>query len=108
MALILPRLDARLVDKFGLALPPWTTFFQQFVQAPAAGITLVVGSSPFSYSAKEPGFIAVVGGTVSAVHFIRGTINIDVTGQKLVPVQIKDIIKVTYSGLPTINFLPNL
>ena len=108
MALILPRLDARLVDKFGLALPPWTTFFQQFVQAPAAGIALIVGTSPFSYIVREPGLIAVVGGTVSAVHFIRGTIDIDVTGQKLVPVYIKDIIKVTYTGLPVMNFLPAL
>jgi hypothetical protein len=108
MALILPRLDARLVDGYGLALPPWTTFFQQFVQAPSAGIALVVGGSPFSYTVKEPGLIAVVGGIVSAVHFIRGTINIDVTGQKLIPVYIKDIIKVTYTGLPVINFLPAL
>jgi hypothetical protein len=108
MALILPRLDARLVDQYGLALPPWTTFFQQFVQAPSAGIALIVGSSPFIYIVKEPGLIAVVGGNVSAIAFIRGTINIDVTGQKLIPVYIKDIIKVTYTGLPVINFLSAL
>lgn len=108
MALILPRLDARLVDQYGLALPPWTTFFQQFVQAPSAGIALVVGASPFSYTIKEPGLIAVVGGTVSAVSFIRGTINIDVLGQKLIPVYIKDIIKVTYTVKPVMNFLPVL
>ena len=108
MALIVPRLDARLVDNFGLALPPWTTFFQQFVQAPSAAVSLIVGSSPFSYSAKEPGQIAVVGGTVSAIALIRGTINIDVTGEKLILVMIKDIVKVTYSVLPVIQFLPNL
>ena len=108
MALIIPRLDARLVDDSGLALPPWTTFFQQFVQAPSAVVSLIVGSSPFAYSAKEPGQIAVIGGTVSAIALIRGTVNINVTVVKLIPVAIKDIVKVTYSGLPVIQFLPNL
>ena|ERR1700733_2346181 len=108
MALILPRLDARLVDNSGLALPPWTTFFQQFVQAPSAAVSLIVGTSPFNYSAKEPGQAAVIGGVVSAIALIRGTINIDVTGVKLIPMAIKDILKVTYSVLPVIQFLPNL
>ena len=108
MALIVPRLDARLVDNSGLALPPWTTFFQQFVQAPSSAVSLVVGSSPFSYSAKEPGQIAVIGGTVSAIALIRGSVNINVTGEKLILVMIKDIVQITYSVKPVIQFLPNL
>ena len=108
MALIIPRLDAPLVDNNLLARPPWTTFFQQFVQAPSVAVSLLVGTSPFSYSAREPGQVAVVGGTVSSITLSRGTVVIDVTGEKLVPVQIKDIITVTYSVLPVIQFLPNL
>ena len=108
MALIVPRLDAPLVDRSGLALAPWTTFFQQFVQAPSAAVSLIIGVSPFNYVAREPGQVAVIGGTVSAIALIRGTVTIDVTGVKLIPVAIKDIVKVTYSILPVIQFLPNL
>jgi hypothetical protein len=109
MAIIVPRLDVRLTDNGGLVFQQaWQSWFQQFTQAPSAAVSLVVGTSPFNYSAKESGQIAVIGGIVSAIALIRGTVNIDVTGEKLILVAIKDIVRVTYTGLPVIQFLPNL
>lgn len=81
-------------------------YLQQFTQAPPKFVAIVVGISPFSYIAVEPGNIFVNGGTVSAVHLFRGSDDLDFTGQKLVPVSINDIVKVTYTVLPTITFLP--
>ena len=91
----------------GTIIPPWNSYLQQFTQAPPSFVRVTVGASIFSYVAKEPGFIIVKGGTVSAIHLTRGLLTIDVTGQKLIPVAVQDTITVTYSVLPTIKFLAN-
>lgn len=107
MTLPVVNLGSPLVNSQGLIQDPWTAFFRQFTQAPSGVMSLIVSASPFSYRAKEPGQISVSGGTVSAIHLIRGGTDIDVTGSKLIPVQIADTIIVTYSVLPTIVFLPD-
>lgn len=91
----------------GRIVNPWINYLQQFTVAPPNIMALTVSVSPFSYTAKEPGNIAVTGGTVSAIHLIRGSIDIDLTGEKIVPVGIKDTIIVTYSVIPTIQFIPS-
>lgn len=107
MALKLPNLIAPLVDAAGLLKQQaWVSFFQQFVSAPSPILPLIVGVSPYVYIAVEPGLIAVSGGTVSAISLIRGSIAINVTGMLLIPVEIKDSIKVTYSILPIVQFIP--
>lgn len=94
-------------DLSGNLNPAWQSFFQQFTQAPPGASSLVITASPFAYVAREPGLIAVVGGTVASVTLTRGTLNIDVSGEKLIAVSVKDTITVTYSVLPIIQFLPN-
>jgi len=93
-------------NQTGTIVPPWNSYLQQFTQAPPKFIAITVGVSPFSYKAKEPGYISIADGVVSAIALIRGIVNIDVTGVKLIPVSIEDIVKVTYTGLPTIKFIP--
>jgi hypothetical protein len=108
MSLIVPNLATALVDKLGLlSNQAWISWFQQFSQAPSAAIILVVGPSPFAYQTRQPGLINVHGGTVSAITITRGTVVIDVNGQKLIPISIKDTITVTYSVKPTMLFLPS-
>ena len=107
MALIVPNLIAKMVDASGLLKSQaWISFFQQFVNPPSPITSLVVGPSPFVYVAREPGYIIVTGGVVSAQALSRGLVSINVTGFKFVPVEIKDSVAVTYSGLPTIQFMP--
>lgn len=109
MALLVPNRNVPLVDNKGCLLPgAWTSFFQQFVQAPSAAVSLIVDISPFTYSCREPGLVAIVSGTISKILLIRGSFSIDITGSKIIPVSIKDIVQVTYSVLPVIQFLPNL
>lgn len=104
---ILPSTLARLVDTTGKILSPWIQYLQQFTIAPPNIMTLNVGISPFSYVAKEPGNVVVTGGVITAIHLIRGAVDLDITGQKIIPVGIKDTIIITYSGLPTVNFIPS-
>jgi hypothetical protein len=65
-----------------------------------------VGTSPFSYTAKEPGYVIITAGTISAIHLIRGNVDITLTGQKIIPVSINDIVAITYSVKPTVQFVP--
>lgn len=104
---IFPSAIAPFVNKAGKILQPFISYLQQFTIPPSNILAVIVGTSPFSYQAKEPGNVFVTGGVVSAIHLIRGAIDLNVTGQKIIPVGILDIVIVTYSGLPTIRFIPS-
>ncbi len=82
------------------------SYLQQFTQAPPKFVTITVDTSPFSYTAKEPGFVHVSGGTVSAIGLTRGPDTLDMTGQRIVPVSINDIVEATYSVMPVMMFIP--
>lgn len=96
---------ARFVDAAGRILRPWIQYLQQFTTAPPAFMPITVGASPFSYTAKEPGNVYIDSST--AILLTRGIVSIDLTGLKIVPVSINDIVTVTYSGLPVIKFIPS-
>jgi hypothetical protein len=106
MTIQIPNVNRELVDTDRTVTNEWISFFTQFGNQPTGVMSLLVGASPFIYTAKEPGNIAVSGGTVSAIKLIRGAIIIDVTGMKLVSVETKDRVSVTYSMLPMMQFLP--
>ncbi len=103
----LPNLMQSFVGAMGRIKPPWNFYLQQFTQAPPDILDLTVGASPFEYQAVEPGIVAVTGGTVSDIILTRGLTDIIVTGQILIPVSINDIVTITYSVLPTMQFLPS-
>lgn len=104
----LPSLLAPFVDRStGKIRAPWNYYLQQFTQAPPSVFPLIVGTSPFEFQAAEPGNVTITGGTVSQILLTRGTVSINVTGQKVIPVSINDTITVTYSVLPTLQFLPS-
>lgn len=80
--------------------------FIQFAGTPGAIQAVTVGASPFAYTATTDGFLAITGGTVSGVTFKRGTTTVNVaTGN--VPVRNGDIVTVTYTAAPTVNFMPS-
>lgn len=98
-----------LVDKTGKVIPPWNSFFQQFTEAPSAIESVTIGTSPFSYQPNNVGQVFVRGGTVSDISLIRGIdgsnpITINMTGALSVLVSIGDVVKVTYSVKPTLQF----
>lgn len=72
---------------------------------PVASIT--VGASPFTYTASFAGSVAITGGTVSAIALIRqGTSVATGLTTGLVPVSRFDQVKVTYTVLPVLTFIP--
>jgi hypothetical protein len=72
---------------------------------PAAAIT--VTASPFTYTAGFNGSVAVTGGTVSLIQLIRQGVTV-ATGLTagLIPVSRRDQVVVTWTGSPTMTFLP--
>ncbi len=99
---------AKFVDiSTGRILNPWIQYLQQFTVAPANIMPITVSASPFSYTVKEPGNIIITGGAITSITLVRGSTNLDMTGQKVIPVGIKDIVIVIYTIIPTIKFIPS-
>lgn len=72
-----------------------------------AAETVIPGASPYTFTARCDGFLIVQGGTVSQLDYRRlaATVQIGVTAG-LLPVQLGDGIRVTYTVAPTVTFIP--
>lgn len=70
-------------------------------------LTITVGVSPYTYAAPFSGCLSVTGGTVSLIQIIRQGTTI-ATGMTagLIQVSKLDQVKITYSVIPTVVFLP--
>ena len=96
----LPNMFAALVDiKTGRIIPPWNTFFQQLVQA-APAVQDVSTGSPFT--ANVAGIVIFTGGA-PVITLTRGTTNIVLTGQRIIPIAVGDT--VSWVGATTVQFL---
>lgn len=93
-----PNLGSRFVDKDGYLLSPWNSFFQQLVQrAPAVAPVI---ANPFTANAN--GNLIIKGATTITLR--RGTVNISLTGQIIIPISVGDT--VSWTGVPTsVQFL---
>lgn len=98
MTLPVLNLTSPLVDKRGKLIPPWNSWFQQFSQNAPAVVS--VTSSPFTANTKGT---VIFSGAVFTITLIRGSVNINVSSQRIIPISIGDI--VTWSGAPTVQFL---
>lgn len=85
-------------------IPPWNSFFQQFTQPPpaVADVSLVSGNN---FTPNRNGTLIVTGGTISNISLTRGTVAIDLTGQRVIPVSLNDSVSITYSVAPVVQFL---
>lgn len=73
---------------------------------PALPLPVTPGASPFSYQAPWAGFVLLNGGTVSAAAVSRdGTTFFSCPTSGFVPVAVGDVVKVTYSGAPTMTMI---
>lgn len=97
----LPNMQAAIARvKGGMAfiIPPWNSFFQQFVQ-PAPAVASVT-TSPFTANAN--GTVIFTGGA-PVITLTRGTDNIVLTGQRIIHISVGDT--VTWVGATTVQFL---
>ena len=73
---------------------------------PALPLVVTPGASPFSYQAPWAGYVLLNGGTVSAAAVSRdGSTFFSCPTSGFVPVAQGDVIKVTYSGAPTMTMI---
>lgn len=104
---ILPDRNNPLVDQRGLVTQVWQLFFNALTPSVDAITALVVSASPASFTATQPGNVAVSGGTLTAVTLTRGSVVLNLGTSRVVPVSVGDVVKVTYTAAPTMNFVPN-
>jgi hypothetical protein len=92
----------------GATTQAWYRFFQGLYTgiAPGPETTLLLGASPYAYTAPSKGFVILSGGTVTAVQFTRAQTTL--TGQTagIFPLDQGDVLTITYSGLPNATFVP--
>lgn len=73
----------------------------------AAPEAISVGASPYLYVASRDGFLALTGGTVTKQEYGRLATFTDVgLLTSMLPVLAGDTIRVTYTALPTMTFIP--
>lgn len=99
--------NGRKLEGSAFLIPPWNSFFQQFTQNPPAVFDIDLDTSPFIITPNAHGTIILTGGTISNITLTRGNVDIDLTGQRIIPIRISDTLSVTYSVAPVIQFLPN-
>jgi hypothetical protein len=89
----------------------WYRWFQNidFGIPPSSEIPVTVSASPFIYSATQKGTLLISGGTISAIAYSRTRGTFYNTGQisGAIAMSANDQIKVTYSGIPTMVFMPS-
>ena len=88
----------------------WYTFWLGLLQGQPVGapIAIVPGVSPFSYVAPLGGTVILTGGTVSKIEVSRDGVKFYSTGQTsgMFPLSMGDTLRVTYSVVPTMTFVP--
>jgi hypothetical protein len=96
------------IAKAGSTHPSWYRFFQGIYKGapPSAEMTLQVTASPFRYTAPSSGFVILKGGTVTGVEFTRANTTLTGQTQGVFPLSQADQLTVTYSGLPTMTWVP--
>lgn len=105
----LPNYPVPLIQK-GNTTKDWYFFFSGIFKGlpPAFVEPVVIGASPYSYSALRQGALIVSGGTVSLIEFSRDGITYYDTGQTsgMFPINASDVIRITYTVAPTVTFVP--
>ena len=89
-------------------MPHSDEILSRMVAAPTPG-AIVVGTSPYTYTAPQNGVVVVSGGSVSLVQLGRSGVFLAtglLTG--VIPVSAGDQIKVTHVVAPALTFLPGL
>ena len=75
------------------------------VSTPLSVSAVTVGASPFYYEASRDGFVAIVGGVVSAVAYVRQGVSTSLGVVAVVPVKKGDTVRITYTVAPAVTLI---
>lgn len=106
MTPIVPNSNQPLVNSGGFITPVWQRFFGALLGSPAAIAPVTVAASPTSFTASQRGTVGISAGTLTAVTLTRAGTVIALGTTRSVTVANGDVVTVTYSVAPTINFVP--
>ena len=94
----------------GATTAGWSRFWQGLWSGvPTQNVSSVTPSgSPYIYSAPAGGSLIVQGGSVSQIQFSRDGLTFFTTGQTagMFPLSLGDVLVITYSGAPSLTFVP--
>ena len=76
-----------------------------YMSTPLSVSSVTVTASPFDYAAPRDGFVSIVGGTVSAVAYIRQGASTSLGVVPVVPVKKGDTVRITYTAAPTVRLV---
>ena len=104
--------NGKKIEGKAFLIPPWNSYFQQFVQQSPAALDITdlnvdYSSSLFDVTPNANGTIFVTGGTTVTLVLIRGNTSITLTSQSIIPIRIGDILRIGYITIPTIKFFPD-
>jgi hypothetical protein len=106
---LLPNFGVALA-KAGVTTKDWYLFWANLFSGlpPGNETALTIGASPYTYTAGVKGSLIVSGGTVSAIAFSRDGTTFYSTGQTagMFTLNARDSLRVTYTVLPTVTFVP--
>jgi len=87
----------------------WYQFFVRLSQLSAERpiATIAVGTSPFVYTAFTIGNVFISGGMVSDIELTRSGVSLACPENVFIPVAANDTVTITYTGLPTMTFVPS-
>lgn len=104
--IIVPSSNQPISGGGGIITTVWMRFFNALLAPPSAVQSVPATGSPLTFKGSEAGSLVISGGTVTSIVLHRSTANVAMTGVPLVPVSIGDEVTITYSGNPTIFFIP--
>jgi hypothetical protein len=88
----------------------WYRYYQAMNsgQPPSGEMSVPMTASPFIYSAPRAGYVVISGGTVANVMVSRtpGTYYLSGQTSGMFPVSQGDLLKITYTAIPTMTFFP--
>ena len=105
----IPSFDQQFIRK-DVNSKDWFFFFAGLYNGlpPQAENPIVLGVSPYVYSAPIKGTVIISGGTVTLVEFSRDGTNYYTTGQTagMFTLNAQDFLRITYTVSPTTTFVP--
>jgi len=105
---IVPSSRQKMVTKEGNVTPEYQRFFNAIAGAAAPFVSVTRTSSPMSYTAGAQGHLNINGGTISALSLRRAGSTVTLTTSvRMIPMSNADVVSITYTGTPTITFIPD-
>lgn len=103
---VVPNSNQPLVDGRGIITPVWQRFFGALLGSPAPIAAVTVAPSPASFTASQRGTVGISAGTLTSVSLTRAGTTVALGTSRSVSVATGDVVTVSYSVAPTINFIP--